>query len=78
LLSLLLKKELRLTRLDQLPEAIDLVPPKQFEGRWLVETPCPGKVPLATDEAEGRLSRLNTLRALRDLAWYPLPGRGFI
>jgi hypothetical protein len=30
----------------------------------------PGKMPVETDEAEGRPSRWNTLRALRVLDWY--------
>ena len=52
-------------------EAIDLVASKRDdEGRWPLETQYPGKMPVETDEGEGRPSRWNTLRALRVLDWY--------
>jgi hypothetical protein len=40
------------------------------DGRWPLETQYPGKMPVETDEGEGRPSRWNTLRALRVLDWY--------
>jgi hypothetical protein len=56
---------------DRLAEAIALVESKQDDnGRWLLETQYPGKMPFETDEAEGRPSRWNTLRALRVSDWY--------
>ena len=52
-------------------EAIDLVASKRDdEGRWPLETQYPGKMPVETDEGEGRPRRWNTLRALRVLDWY--------
>ena len=52
-------------------EAIDLVASKRDDdGRWPLETQHPGKMPVETDEGEGRQSRWNTLRALRVLDWY--------
>jgi hypothetical protein len=52
-------------------EAVELVASKQDEdGRWLLETQCPGVMPIETDEGEGRPSRWSTLRALRVLRWY--------
>jgi hypothetical protein len=52
-------------------EAIDLVAAKRnADGRWLLETRYPGKMPIETDEGEGRPSRWITLRALRVLDWY--------
>jgi hypothetical protein len=56
---------------ERIADAIDLVVSKRDdEGRWLLETQYPGKMPVETDEGEGRPSRWNTLRALRVLAWY--------
>ena len=56
---------------ERVTEAIDLVASKCDEdGRWLLETQYPGKMPVETDEGEGRPSRWNTLRALRVLNWY--------
>jgi hypothetical protein len=56
---------------ERLAEAIGLVASKQDDdGRWALETRYPGKMPVETDEAEGRPSRWNTLRALRVLDWY--------
>lgn len=52
-------------------EAIALVASKRDDGgRWPLEAQYPGRMPVATDEGEGRPSRWNTLRALRVLDWY--------
>jgi hypothetical protein len=52
-------------------EAIDLVTSKRDdEGRWSLEAQHPGKMPVETDDGEGRPSRWNTLRASRVLDWY--------
>jgi hypothetical protein len=51
-------------------EAIRLVASKRAgDGRWPLETRYPGVMPVEMDEAEGRPSRWNTLRALRVLRW---------
>jgi hypothetical protein len=56
---------------ERAAEAIDLVAAKRnTDGRWLLETQYPGKMPIETDEGEGRPSRWITLRALRVLDWY--------
>ncbi len=58
---------------ERVAEAIDLVlvaSKRDDDGRWPLETQYPGKMPVATDEREGRPSRWNTLRALRVLDWY--------
>ena len=56
---------------ERVAEAIDLVASKRDEqGRWPLETRYPGRMPVETDEGEGRASRWNTLRALRVLDWY--------
>jgi hypothetical protein len=56
---------------ERVAEAIDLVASKHDDdGRWPLETQYPGKMPVEMDEAEGRPSRWNTLRALRVLDWY--------
>ncbi len=56
---------------ERVAEAIDLVASKRDgDGRWPLETQYPGKMPVETDEGEGRPSRWNTLRALRVLDWY--------
>ncbi|HTL93439.1 MAG TPA: hypothetical protein VL176_13900 [Steroidobacteraceae bacterium] len=56
---------------ERVAEAIALVASKRDEGgRWPLETQYPGRMPVATDEGEGRPSRWNTLRALRVLDWY--------
>jgi hypothetical protein len=56
---------------ERVAEAIELVASKRDDdGRWPLETQYPGKMPVATDEGEGRPSRWNTLRALRVLDWY--------
>jgi hypothetical protein len=51
-------------------EAVELVASKRADdGRWPLDTRYPGKMPVETDEGEGRPSRWNTLRALRVLDW---------
>ena len=56
---------------ERMAEVIELVASKRDgDGRWLLETPYPGVMPIETDEGEGRASRWNTLRALRVLRWY--------
>jgi hypothetical protein len=56
---------------ERVAEAIDLVVSKRDDdGRWPLETQYPGKMPVETDEGQGRPSRWNTLRALRVLDWY--------
>jgi hypothetical protein len=56
---------------ERVAEAIDLVASKRDgEGRWLLETQYPGRMPVETDEGEGQPSRWITLRALRVLDWY--------
>jgi hypothetical protein len=56
---------------ERVAEAIDLVASKRVDdGRWPLETQYAGKMPVETDEGEGRPSRWNTLRALRVLSWY--------
>jgi hypothetical protein len=56
---------------DRVAEAINIVASKRDdEGRWSLETRYPGKLPVETDEGEGRPSRWNTLRSLRVLDWY--------
>ena len=56
---------------ERVAEAIDLVESKRDgDGRWLLETQYPGKMPVEMDEGEGKPSRWITLRALRVLDWY--------
>lgn len=56
---------------ERVAEAIDLVASKRDgDGRWPLEVSYPGKMPVETDDGEGRPSRWNTLRALRVLDWY--------
>jgi hypothetical protein len=56
---------------ERVAEAIDLVASKRdADGRWPLETRYPGRIPVETDDGEGRPSRWNTLRALRVLDWY--------
>jgi hypothetical protein len=55
----------------RMAEAVDLVEEKRGEdGRWLLENPHPDQLDLQMDDAEGKPSRWNTLRALRVLDWY--------
>lgn len=44
------------------------------DGRWPLDTRYPGRMPIETDEGEGRPSRWKTLRALRVLDWYSTRG----
>jgi hypothetical protein len=56
---------------ERVAEAIGLLASKRDdEGRWPLDVQYPGKMPVETDEGEGRPSRWNTLRALRVLDWY--------
>jgi hypothetical protein len=56
---------------ERVREALELVASKRDrEGRWPLEARYPGRMPVETDESEGRPSRWNTLRALRVLDWY--------
>jgi hypothetical protein len=56
---------------ERVAEAIGLLASKRDgDGRWPLETRYPGRMPVETDEGEGRPSRWNTLRALRVLDWY--------
>ncbi len=56
---------------ERVAAAIDVVASKRDDqGRWPLETQYPGRMPVATDEGEGRPSRWNTLRAWRVLDWY--------
>jgi len=56
---------------ERVAEAIDLVASKRDDdARWPLETRYFGVMPVETDEGEGRPSRWNTLRALRELDWY--------
>jgi hypothetical protein len=60
---------------ERVAEAIGLVASKRDgDGRWPLETRHPGRMPVETDEGEGRPSRWNTLRALRVLRWYEQAG----
>ena len=55
---------------ERVAEAIDLVISKRDDaGRWPLETRYAGRMPIETDEGEGRPSRWITLRALRVLKW---------
>jgi len=56
---------------ERVADAIAVVASKRDDqGLWPLETQYPGRMPVATDEGEGRPSRWNTLRALRVLDWY--------
>ncbi len=60
----------RVPRDERMNEAIDLVVRKRGQdGRWCLENPHPEQLELGMDEAEGKSSRWNTLRALRVLDW---------
>ncbi|HZD53636.1 MAG TPA: hypothetical protein VE175_11360 [Woeseiaceae bacterium] len=55
----------------RMAEAIDLMAAnRDDDGRWPLDTRYPGRMPVETDEGEGRPSRWITLRALRVLNWY--------
>ena len=54
----------------RIDEAIEMVASKRDEaGRWPLDTRHSGRLPLEIDDAVGRPSRWNTLRALRVLRW---------
>jgi hypothetical protein len=56
---------------ERVAEAIDLVASKRDDdGKWLLDTQHLGRMPIETDEGEGRPSRWITLRALRVLEWH--------
>ena len=56
---------------ERAAEAIDLVEFKRgSDGRWLLDTRYPGRMPVEIDEGVGQASRWITLRALRVLDWY--------
>jgi hypothetical protein len=56
---------------ERVAEAIHLVESKRgVDGKWPLEGQYPGRMPVDTDEGDGRSSRWNTLRALRVLNWY--------
>jgi hypothetical protein len=60
---------------ERVAEAIELVASKHdADGRWPLEARHPGRMPVETDEGEGRPSRWNTLRALRVLRWHEQAG----
>jgi hypothetical protein len=60
---------------ERVAEAIELVASKRDgDGRWPLETRHAGRMPVETDEGEGRPSRWNTLRALRVLRWHEQAG----
>ena len=60
---------------ERVAEAIEIVESKRDrDGRWPLETRHPGRMPIETDEDEGRPSRWNTLRALRVLRWHERSG----
>jgi hypothetical protein len=60
---------------ERVAEAIHLVASKRDrDGRWPLEARHPGRMPVETDEGEGRPSRWNTLRALRVLRWHERAG----
>ena len=60
---------------ERVAEAIELVASKSDgDGRWPLEARHPGRMPVETDEGEGRPSRWNTLRALRVLRWHEQAG----
>jgi hypothetical protein len=56
---------------ERVVEAIELLASKRDRsGRWPLEVRYPGAMLVDVEEGEGRLSRWNTLRALRVLRWY--------
>ncbi len=56
---------------ERIAEAIEVVRRRRGEdGRWPLENPHSDQLDLEMDEAEGKPSRWNTLRALRVLRWY--------
>jgi hypothetical protein len=60
---------------ERVAEAARLVASKgDGDGRWPLEITHAGRMPVETDEGQGRPSRWNTLRALRVLRWYEQAG----
>jgi hypothetical protein len=60
---------------ERVAEAIHLLVSKRDgDGKWPLETRYPGRMPIETNEGEGKPSRWNTLRALRVLDWYSARG----
>lgn len=56
---------------ERVDEAVELVAAKaDKDGRWMLETSYPGRLPVEFGERQGEPSRWNTLRALRVLDWY--------
>lgn len=56
---------------DRVAEAISLVKSKRNgDGRWLLETRYPGRMPVEIDKGVGQPNRWITLRSLRVLNWY--------
>jgi hypothetical protein len=56
---------------ERMVEAVELVESRrQPDGRWVLDTQYPGRMPVEINEGEGQPSRWITLRALRVLNWY--------
>lgn len=61
---------------ERVSEAVDIVEGKRdSSGRWSLENVHPGQSQIQMEDGEGRMSRWNTLRALRVLDWSRGPGR---
>jgi hypothetical protein len=68
-------RDLNVAADERMAEAISLVESKRdADGRWPLENRYAGRMPVETDEGEGRPSRWNTLRALHVLRWYERVG----
>jgi hypothetical protein len=62
---------------EDVAEAVALVKSKRdAAGRWPLDVQYRGNMPVAIDDAVGKPSRWNTLRALRVLGWYATPSSG--
>lgn len=60
---------------ERVTEAVQIVESKRgSDGRWLLDTQYPGKMPIEINEGVGQPSRWITLRALRVLDWYAARG----
>lgn len=60
---------------ERVAEAVQIVESKRgSDGRWLLDTQYPGKMPIEINEGVGQPSRWITLRALRVLDWYAARG----
>lgn len=57
---------------ERLAEAVDLVRRRSKDGRWALQNPHRGQTWVVMEPA-GKPSRMNTLRALRVLAWADQP-----